>query len=154
MPVAARRLLSHPIVRPRMDDRMGDNINGPSMIRVPPWIERPLGRYYLYFADHKGSYIRLAYADDLFCAERPAPPGPAPDWAKGGTDWLYPHVASPDVHVDEERRQVRMYFHGLLPDGEQMTRVALSRDGLAFEARPDLLGPSYFRVFRHGHCPR
>jgi hypothetical protein len=168
MPVAARRLLSHPIVRPRMDDRMGDNINGPSMIRVPPWIERPLGRYYLYFADHKGAYIRLAHApsvegpwrtheagcldvaESLFCAERPAPPGPAPDWAKGGTDWLYPHVASPDVHVDEERRQVRMYFHGLLPDGEQMTRVALSRDGLAFEARPDLLGPSYFRVFRHG----
>jgi hypothetical protein len=147
---------------------MGDNINGPSMIRVPPWIERPLGRYYLYFADHKGAYIRLAHAqgvegpwrmhepgcldvaESLFCAERPAPPGPAPDWAKGGIDWLYPHVASPDVHVDPERREIRMYFHGLLPDGEQMTRVAVSRDGLAFKVRPALLGPSYFRVFRHG----
>ena len=89
-------------------------------------------------------------ADSLFCAERPSPPGPAPEWAKDGTDWLYPHVASPDVHVDRERQQIRMYLHGLLPDGEQMTRVALSQDGLTFEVRPALLGPAYFRVFRHG----
>ncbi len=168
MPVAARRLLSHPIIRPYMDARMGGNINGPSLIGVPPWLARPLGRYYLYFADHKGAYIRLAHAEavegpwhmhepgcldvaeSLFCAERPSPPGPTPDWAKGGIDWLYPHVASPDVHLDPEHREVRMYFHGLLPDGEQMTRVALSRDGLAFEVRPELLGPAYFRVFRHG----
>ncbi len=147
---------------------MGDNINGPSLIKVPPWIARPLGHYYLYFADHKGDYIRLAYAesiqgpwrihepgcldvaDSLFCSERPAPPGPAPAWAAQGIDWLYPHVASPDVHVDRDRQQILMYFHGLLPDGEQMTRVALSRDGLSFEVRPALLGPAYFRVFRYG----
>jgi len=168
MPVAARRLLTEPLIRPHMDTRMGDNINGPSVIRVPPWIGNPLDRYYLYFADHKGAYIRLAHsaaiegpwhvhgpgcldvADSLFCAERPAPSGPAPDWAKDGIDWLYPHVASPDVHVDDEGRQIRMYFHGLLPDGEQMTRVALSRDGLTFTVRPALLGPAYFRAFRYG----
>ena len=39
---------------------MGDNINGPSLIRVPNWVEGRLSRYYLYFADHKGAYIRLA----------------------------------------------------------------------------------------------
>ena len=168
MAIAARRLLAEPIILPHMDSRMGDNINGPSVIRAPSWIDRPLGRYYLYFADHKGAYIRLAYgdalegpwrihgpgaldvADSLFCAERPPAPGPAPDWAKGGIDWLYPHVASPDVHVDPDDERVRMYFHGLLPDGEQRTRVALSRDGLAFEVLPELLGPAYFRVFRHG----
>jgi hypothetical protein len=33
------------------------------MIRVPDWIRNRLGDYYLYFADHKGSYVRLAYAD-------------------------------------------------------------------------------------------
>ena len=32
---------------------------------MPDWIENALGKYYLYFADHKGSYIRLAYADNL-----------------------------------------------------------------------------------------
>ena len=48
-----------------MDDRMGDNINGPSLIKVPDWIENPLGQYYLYFAHHQGTHIRLAYADRL-----------------------------------------------------------------------------------------
>ena len=50
------------IIRPEMDARMGRNVQGPSMIRVPDWVRGALGRYYLYFADHKGSYIRLAYA--------------------------------------------------------------------------------------------
>src|SRR5262249_17714167 len=59
------RLAQQPIIRPHMDDRMGDNINGPSLIRVPDWVEKPLGRYYLYFAHHDGRYIRLAYSDDL-----------------------------------------------------------------------------------------
>ena len=59
------RLLDGPIITPDMDGRMGSNIAGPSLIRVPDWVEHPLGRYYLYFADHRGLYIRLAYADDL-----------------------------------------------------------------------------------------
>ena len=42
-----------------------------------------------------------------------------------------------------------MYYHGMLENGEQRTRVAVSTDGIAFEARPEILGNSYFRVFRH-----
>jgi len=41
------------------------NINGPSLIRVPDWVENPLGNYYLYFSHHKGDFIRLAYADKV-----------------------------------------------------------------------------------------
>ena len=63
--VRVRRFEESPIIRPDMDERMGANVQGPSLIRVPVWISEPLGRYYLYFADHKGSYIRLAYADRL-----------------------------------------------------------------------------------------
>lgn len=166
MPVTARRLLDRPIIRPHMDARMGANINGPSLIRVPPWATDPPGRYALYFADHRGAYIRLAFADalegpwrlhevgclpvtaSLFCTSQPSPDGPRPDWAETDEDWLYPHVASPDVHVDPAERRIRMYFHGLLPDGSQETRVALSSDGLRFEVRPELLGPSYFRCFQ------
>ena len=48
-----------------MDERMGANVQGPSLIRVPDWLPNPLGRYCLYFADHKGSYIRLAFANAL-----------------------------------------------------------------------------------------
>ncbi|TIO99576.1 MAG: hypothetical protein E5X72_32940, partial [Mesorhizobium sp.] len=40
----------------------GININGPSLISMPDWAPGRLGAYHLYFADHGGSYIRLAYA--------------------------------------------------------------------------------------------
>lgn len=60
-----RRLVDRPIIAPGMDARMGANIEGPSLIATPDWLPARLGRYYLYFADHKGDYIRLAYADRL-----------------------------------------------------------------------------------------
>ena len=59
------RLADGPIIVPSMDARMGSNIQGPSLIRVPNWIDNPLGKYYLYFGDHRGTYIKLAYADDI-----------------------------------------------------------------------------------------
>ena len=63
--LSAIRLGADPIFTPHMDSRMGDNLCGPSVIEVPKWVEGALGRYYLYFADHKGSYIRLAFADEV-----------------------------------------------------------------------------------------
>src|ERR1700739_4485805 len=57
------RLLDRPIITADLHPTIGVNIQGPSMIRVPDWIGNRLGEYYLYFAEHKGSYIRLAYAD-------------------------------------------------------------------------------------------
>ena len=63
--IRIERLVDGPIIRPDMDRSMGSNIAGPSLIRVPDWIENPLGRYYLYFSDHRGLYIRLAYANAL-----------------------------------------------------------------------------------------
>ena len=53
------------MVFPELDASIGDNIQGPSVIRVPSWVEKSFGKYYLYFADHKGKYIRLAHSDDL-----------------------------------------------------------------------------------------
>jgi hypothetical protein len=61
----AHRLLERPIISPELDPSIGANIQGPSAIRVPDWVPGRLGAYYLYFADHKGSYIRLAYADHV-----------------------------------------------------------------------------------------
>lgn len=176
------RLPGNPIIRPGMDARMGANIQGPSVIRVPDWVKGRLGRYYCYFADHKGDYIRLAYADapegpwtvhapgslalpeSLFPTTPPVTPtdvesgdrlpGRAPEGTPGVPDPMIdatcPHIASPDVHVDEANRRIVMYFHGLAGFRTQRSRVALSDDGIRFQALPDLLGPSYFRVFRHG----
>ena len=142
------RLATNPIVTPEIDARIGTNINGPSLVRVPEWVQDPLGAYYLYFAHHKGTYIRMAYADDL--------EGP---WATYGPGVLdleesffasRTHVASPDVHVDDEKRQIRMYFHGVVRRGIQRSRVALSEDGVNFRAREELLGNPYLRVFQYG----
>lgn len=166
-----RRLLDKPLIRGDMDARMGSNVNGPSLIRVPDWIETPLGSYYLYFADHKGSYIRLAYADAITGPWRIHTPGALQladsrfatekadarftetaraAWGPLGEQAiLQPHIASPDVHVDDARQEIRMYFHGMLENADQMTRVALSRDGIDFNALPELLGPPYFRVFEY-----
>ena len=58
--VRVERLLDGPIIGPDLDPSIGQNIQGPSLIRVPDWVENRLGNYYLYFADHKGRYIRLA----------------------------------------------------------------------------------------------
>lgn len=149
-----RRFLENPIIRPHMDGRMGDNVNGPSLIRVPDWVERPLGRYYLYFAHHDGRYIRLAYADDLHGPWRTHEPGVLPLAASHFAG----HIASPDVHVDDERRQIRLYYHGAENPsgtggkggggGPQFSRVAISRNGLDFEALPEILGRPYMRLFQ------
>jgi hypothetical protein len=157
-----RRFPQNPIIRPHMDDHMGDNINGPSLIKVPDWLENPLGTYYLYFAHHQGAYIRLAYADQL--------EGP---WAtyEPGTLQLEQtpaqrHIASPDVHIDEKNQRLIMYYHGpvyaskaTLPDtlasgmplrGGQRNFVATSTDGIRFTSGTEILGSPYFRVFHWG----
>ena len=60
------------------------------------------------------------------------------------------HIASPDVHVDHANRRIVMYFHGLEGFARQVSRVALSKDGIDFDALPEILGRTYLRVFRHG----
>ncbi len=140
------RLPRNPIIRPHMDARMGGNINGPSLIRVPDWVENRLGRYYLYFAHHRGTYIRLAYADALGGPWTTYEPGVLPI---AGTGFVW-HIASPDAHVDDERREIRMYYHGQAEGDGQRSRVAVSRDGLTFASRPEIVAGAYLRVFRWG----
>ena len=164
-------LTEGPIIHVQDDPRLEGNVNGPSLIRVPSWVDNPLGRYYLYFAHHKGDAIRLAYADALAGPWILHAPGalrledssfpttpPTREQAHpqlqglldADLERLYPHIASPDLMVDEVRHEMRMYYHGRLEDGTQMTRVAVSRDGLHFTPRAEILGNSYFRVFHYG----
>ncbi len=61
-----KRFDRNPIITADMlPGEKGENINGPSLLKTPYWLKNKLGKYYLYFAHHKGKYIRLAYADDL-----------------------------------------------------------------------------------------
>jgi hypothetical protein len=178
--VRVQRLLDGPIISPGLHRSIGRNIQGPSMIRAPDWIEGRLGDYYLYFADHKGRYIRLAYANNLLGLWKIHPPGSlqleescflteppkvTPEQLaqfearlkQSGvlishdllSEITTPHIASPDVHVDTPGRRIIMYLHGLDAVGTQVTRVATSRNGIDFDAQPEVLGRPYMRAFQH-----
>ena len=166
MTISATRIGDSPIIHQGMCESLGDNINGPSLIERPAWAPGH-GRYLLYFSHHKGQHIRLAFTDRLEgpwtihmpgvlplastpLAQTP-PDVPQPDWAVAqGEDGLYPHLASPDVWVDEDTRQFRMIFHGLAPSGEQVSYRALSPDGLDWHVEGDAIPLVYVRRFVHG----
>jgi hypothetical protein len=175
---AVRRFDQSPLVTVQSSPTLGGNVNGPTVIRVPSWVEHPRGRYYMYFANHMGDFIRLAYADQLagpwriyepgvlhardtaFFREQPDPPEALDDF--------YTHVASPEIYVDAERRRFVMWVHGWWTNGErwpptlqaarqwarqrgygQFTQAAESADGLHFVVRPAISRTSYLRVFQY-----
>ncbi|MEN7538486.1 hypothetical protein [Aurantiacibacter flavus] len=155
--IKVERLGSGPVIRPGMaglEGELGENINGPAVIRVPDWIEGRLGRYYMYFAHHRGDYIRLAYAD------HPAGPWtvhPGRTLRLEQTTALH-HIASPEVVVDEANRRLLLYFHGPveMPGQDfggrpyrQESFVAQSSDGLRFEPLSGGFSAPYMRVFSH-----
>lgn len=172
------RLSQNPLITVKTSPSLGTNVNGPTVIRVPDWVERPLGRYYMYFANHMGEYIRMAYADAITGPWRVHEPGvlhvkdtafyrPQPD-PPGALADFYTHVASPEVLVDHSRRRFVLWVHGWWTDGQrwpdalpaarawakaqgyaQFTQVAESADGLDFTVRPAITRHSYLRVFRH-----
>lgn len=155
----------------------GENINGPSVIRIPDWISpenraNPNAQYYIYFAHHSGEYIRMAWAEEiegpwqLFNIRSEVQTG-----NRGvldlGNDKIYldngisipnNHLASPDAHVDHENQRIILYFHsgsstyvnGVEVD-KQLSYVATSTDGLHFKDNIEsvFLGPSYYRVFEY-----
>jgi hypothetical protein len=142
--------LAGPIVTPQLDPRIGANINGPSLLRVPDWLPQRLGKYYLYFAHHQGDFIRMAFADNIS--------GPYTVYAPGVLNLhstpFAGHIASPDVHVNDARRCIYMYYHGHgctrenpLPY-KQVSCYAESGDGLSFTSDAVYLGPPYLHTFQ------
>ena len=177
--VTAVRLTQNPLITVDSSPSLGDNVNGPSVIRVPSWVPHPLGRYYAYFGHHKGQFVRLAYADAITGPWKIYEPGvvpvsgtafyrPQPDPPDGPTDQFYTHVASPEIYVDEARRRLVLWTHGWWTNNQrwplgpadarawarqngygQFTQSSESTDGLHFELRPAITKVSYLRVFTH-----
>ena len=130
---------------------------------MPDWVAAPIWKYYLYFADHKGTYICLAYADDLKGPWVVHPPGSLqladslfPRRGAGclsgsrggdqetavGVEWI-----RDDVYVDTADETIVMHFQSLDGLGRQVTRVVTSSNGIHFTAQPDIFSRSYLRAF-------
>ncbi len=161
----------------------GVNLSGPSAIRLPDWLPRwrradRSARYYLYFADHDGAYLRLAWAAKLagpwtlHGVGSEVPPGARGVLDLGDARGLdagdglgaVDHIASPHVEIDHARRRFLLYFHapkslqGVFT-GVQHSFLAISPDGLVFDSpelrsrgeglRPVILADAYLRPFRY-----
>jgi hypothetical protein len=178
-PLNPRRFTGNPLITVASSTTLGGNVNGPTVIRVPDWAPRPLGRYYMYFANHMGDFIRLAYADAVTGPWTIYEPGvlhvrdtaffrPQPDPAETRADF-YTHVASPEVLIDATRQRFVLWVHGWWTAGErwpstlpaarswarehgygQFTQAAVSTDGVHFSVEPAITRTSYLRVFERG----
>jgi hypothetical protein len=130
----------------------------------------------MYFGNHRGVFIRLAYADSPIGPWKVYEPGvwhvkdsslyrPQPDSASFGG--FNTHFASPEVFIDIANRRIVLWAHGWYTNNErwpaepkaaqqwanekgygQFTQGAISSDGLNFTAQPAITKESYIRVFR------
>jgi hypothetical protein len=56
------------------------------------------------------------------------------------------------AHVDNDKQEIRMYYHGPIKQNNKMTqisRVATSQDGIGYNCSSEVLGAPYFRVFKY-----
>ena len=162
-------LVDAPIVSAASSPELQGNVNGPSLVRCPSWINPAPAKYLLFFAHHEGRSIRLALADrlqgpwrlhhpppltledSLFATESPALDALDPEarrFIDNQQDGNYPHIASPDAWVDESARAIRLYYHGRLDNGLQRTRVAVATHALEFVAHRETLALPYLRILQ------
>jgi len=135
----------NPIVYPGLFDKENNNINNPSIIKVPDWVSDAKGKYYCYFSNHNGQSIKLAYTDDL-----------EGNWTV--IDDIFHidsspctnHIASPEVLIDNKSNKILMYYHGGTDNG-QKTFLASSIDGLNFTSDTKPLCDFYLRVFEYNN---
>lgn len=158
-------------------DREGENMNGPSVIRIPDWIPParrtdPTAVYYLYFAHHQGKYIRMAWSakidgpwtlydvgDEVELGDRGVLDlGGKPMPIGNGIVLADNHIASPDAHVDDQNQRIVLYFHSGSRTTVNAERIqgqksfaATSHDGLNFTGNVEsvILGSSYFSAFEY-----
>lgn len=127
------------------NEKDGNNINGPTLVKVPSFLLHKLGKYYLYFAHHNGKYIRMAYSDSI-C-------GPYTLYKDGvlsvkdtpGKN----HIASPEIIIKENK--FILYYHTVYNSGynTQSTFMAESYDGLSFVSTNTNISHPYFRYFEY-----
>ena len=129
-------------------ENFNSNICNPCLIEVPHWCKNKLGKYYLFYADHGGEFIKLAYSDNLFS-----------NWKKKKDGVLnidkfsnaINHIASPEIYIDNTKQEIILFTHSHSKSRKgQWTYASKSKDALNFEVVNDLpLAPFYFRIFKY-----
>ncbi|MEM6333226.1 MAG: PEP-CTERM sorting domain-containing protein [Planctomycetota bacterium] len=154
-----------------------DSINGPSMMYIPDGTPNKLADYYLYFADHGGDHIKMAYGNsptgpftlynpndgvmtlrDTASNTQSTSDGRFIDFGNGLG--VGEHIASPDVTFDATTGMFNMTYHGerfrqqtdgSWNAGSQRSFAAFSTDGLNFQTTQyatELTAP-YLREFEY-----
>lgn len=90
----------------------------PAFIKVEGLIDKPLGKYYLYYSPHKHHGIGLAYSDSL--------DGP---WKEFEKNPVIEGPAAPDIRWIEDKKKFYMWGHYK----NSQTEVWTSDDGISFE---------------------
>jgi len=91
----------------------------------------------------------MAYADNLLGPYTVYTPGVLPIEAT----LFERHIASPDVHVDDQTKTIRMFYHGAGFTGPKYRKInqntchATSPDGLSYTCDRICIGPAYMRVW-------
>ena len=126
------------------------NICNPCLLKVPSWCKNKLGKYYLYFADHRGKYIKMAYSNSL-----------DKNW-KFKEDGIINinkfndainHIASPEIYIDNKKKLIVLFTHSHSKSKiGQWTYVSISIDGINFyKVYNKILAPFYFRIFYYNN---
>lgn len=125
----------------------------PSVIATDE-LQKPLGRYYMYYAPHNApGGICMAYADSPAgpWKEYEANPLITRQWAP---HYQVSHVSGPHAIWMEEQKKLFLYYHG----ENDVTRIASTTDGIHFQYGgvavttkmfDDISEASYARVFRY-----
>ena len=133
----------------------GQFTNGPTVIKIPDWVEDSLGTYYMYIADHHGLDIRLAFSDSL---SGPWTVSPKPVLRLDETLAIREHIASPDVYINDDSQTIYMTVHGepvsTMYD-DQVSVLVESQDGIVFAQDPSYAGSiwatfAYARILKIG----
>ena len=126
-------------------DGAATGVNSPTLIQVPAWIPKPLGRFYMYSSAPTGKYIRLSYADDV---AGPYTTADSPAIHIADVPICGGHMSGPTVVVDDAARRIVMHYHcGVCVAGRTYTCGmggevvfgASSSDGVHFETQAKVL---------------
>lgn len=131
---------SRQVTKKMLGKTAGQFTNGPTVIKVPNWVENPLGTYYLYFGDHRGEEIRLAFSDSL---SGPWTVSTDPVLRIDETLAIGDHIASPDIYLDDDSRTIYMTVHGepiSTMYENQVSVLVESQDGIVFAQDPSYAG--------------